>query len=557
MPPEPEQVVGEWGMIGDRPVIFLKQGTTRQQGASVHETSIEVGRLLADLLRPTLGPKGMDKMLVKSASDFTVTNDGATILRESKLEHPAAKVLAEAAMSQESEVGDGTKTVVILAGRLLAEMGETLEGIHPMIVERGYRLAATKALDVVSGMTRPAAAVDDALLRKVAQTSLASKVAAAHHELLCDLAWNAATAVAERDASGRIRGIDVSDVEIVKRPGGDVADSTLVRGVVLAKERAHPRMPARVAPARVALVEDAIEPRKTETSARFKITSGAGERAFAEEEEKLLLARARRILDTGANVVLCAKGIAPIVQDAFARAGVYAVQALDEKRFNALARATGGRAAESTDVTRDELGAAQVVEARRMENDELTFVLSDKARSVTILVRGGSPHVMDEVQRTLDDALGTLRDVMLDARVLPGAGAPEAEAALALRRYAASVSGKEQLAVEAYARALESIPRSLAENAGKNAIDVLAELRAAHDAGRTSEGFDARSGEVVDAWSAGIVEPLRVKAEAIHAATEVACMLVRIDDMIVSRRDGATSKQLSRARTPSAGRANR
>ncbi|HVM45666.1 MAG TPA: thermosome subunit beta [Candidatus Thermoplasmatota archaeon] len=522
--------------MGNQPVVILKEGTTRERGRSAQAANIMAAKAIAEAVRSTLGPRGMDKMLVDSMGDVVITNDGATILKEIDVAHPAAKMIIEVAKTQEQQVGDGTTSSVVLTGALLQKAEELVDDVHPTLIARGYRLASEKALEVVRGIAREVKFDDDKTLRHVAGTAMASKGASGLSEQLSDITVRAVRAVAEKRPQGGYS-VDLDNVILVKKTGTSVSQTELVEGVIVDKERLHPGMPRRVENPRIALVDAALEIKKTNVDAKIQITDPSKFGAFLAEEENILREAVRRVKATGANVLFCQKGIDDLAQHYLAKAGIYAVRRVKQSDMKALARATGGRiVSDLKDLTKDDLGRAGAVEARKFGDDELTFVTgATNARSVSVLIRGGTEHVADEVERTLEDALGVVRAVVEDGKVLAGAGAPEIEVALSLRKYAATVGGREQLAIEAFAEAVESIPRALAENAGLDAIDKLVELRSAHERGQREAGLNVFNGKVENAWDNRVIEPLRAKTQCIQSAAEAATMILRIDDIIAAK----------------------
>ncbi|HET6405593.1 MAG TPA: thermosome subunit beta [Candidatus Thermoplasmatota archaeon] len=531
-------------MMGSQPVVILKEGTTRERGRSAQSSNIMAAKAVAEAVRSTLGPKGMDKMLVDSMGDVVITNDGATILKEIDVAHPAAKMLIEVAKTQETQVGDGTTSSVVLAGALLHQAEQLIEDVHPTLITRGYRLASEKALEIVRGIAREVKFDDEKTLRYVATTAMSSKSASGQADQLADITVRAVRAVAEKGSDGRYR-VDLGNVSLIKKTGTSVGQTELVEGVIVDKERLHPTMPRRVENPKIALIDCPLEIEKPEIDAKIQITKPHQFQEFIAEEEKILRGYVDRIKSTGANVVFAQKGIDDLAQHFLARNGIYAVRRVKESDMKALARATGGRVvSDLKDLTADDLGKAGAVEARKFGDDELTFVTgATGARAVSVLIRAGTEHVADEVERTLEDALGVVRSVVEDGKVLPGAGAPEIEVALGLRKYAATVGGREQLAIEAFADAVETLPRALAENAGLDAIDKLVDLRSAHERGQREAGLNVFNGKVENAWENRVIEPLRVKAQAIQSATEVATMILRIDDVIAAKNTSSDSSK--------------
>jgi len=523
-------------MMGNQPIVILKEGTQRTKGRNAQSNNILAAKAVAEAVRSTLGPKGMDKMLVDSMGDVVITNDGATILKEIDVAHPAAKMIIEVAKTQEAEVGDGTTSSVVLAGELLRQAEDLIEDVHPTVITQGYRMAVEKALEILRGIATNVKADDRETLLRIARTSMASKGASAYSDVLADVTVRAVSAVAEKGADGKTV-VDKDSIKIEKKTGGSVQDTELVLGVVLDKERAHTRMPKQVKNAKIALLNAAIEIKKTEVDANIEITDPSQFQAFLDEEEKTL----RRMVDTvkasGANVLFLQKGVDDLAQHFLAKENIFAVKSVSEKDMKKLQRATGAKIVSNLkELTAQDLGQAGLVEQRKIGNDELTFITEcPSAKAVTILCRGGTEHVIDEVERTLDDAIGVVATALKDGQLVAGGGAPEVEVALNLRRYAATVGGREQLAIEAFADAVEIIPRTLAENAGLDAINVLVDLRSAHEKGQKTAGINLDSGKVEDMLANNVVEPLRVKTQAIQSATEVATMILRIDDVIAAK----------------------
>ena len=526
-------------MTDQQPIYILRESTQRTKGRGAQSNNIYAAKAVADAVRSTLGPKGMDKMLVDSMGDVVITNDGATILKEIDVTHPAARMIIEVAKTQESEVGDGTTSAVVLAGELLKRAEDLIDDLHPTIITQGYRLAQVKAAEILGGLALAIKVGDKDVLTRIARTSMASKGAAAESELLGRIVVEAATLIAAPDATGQTA-VDKAWIKLEKKAGGNVGETELVRGVVLGKERVNSRMPRRVIDARVALLNAAIEIKKTEVEAKIEITEPQQMQAFLDEEERSIRRFVQAVEDSGATVVFAQKGMDDLAEHFLAKAGIFAVKSVSENDMKHLSRATGARVVSNIkELTKDDLGQAGLVEQRKVGEDELTFVTECKApRSVTILVRGGTDHVVDEVERTLDDAIGVVTTALREGKYVAGAGAPEVEVALGLRRYASSVGGREQLAIEAFADAVEIIPRTLAENAGLDAINVLVEMRQAHENGRKTAGIDLNTGKVVDMLDAHVIEPLRVKTQALASATEVATMILRIDDVIAARASG-------------------
>ena len=530
--------------LAGKPVLVLAEGTQRTLGRDAQRMNILAARVISEAVRTTLGPRGMDKMLVDTLGDVIVTNDGVTILKEMEVEHPAAKMLVEVAKTQDDEVGDGTTTAVIIAGELLKEAEGLLDqGIHPTVIAAGYRRAAEKAQEILEELAEPVGINDDDLLKKIAMTSMTGKKAESSREKLADIAVRAIKQIADKKDGGYI--VDLDYVGIEKKPGESTEDSQLVQGVILDKERVHPGMPKRVKNAKIALLDCALEIKKTETDAEIRVTNPEQLRAFIDEEEKMLKKMAEQIVQTGANVVICQKGIDDMVQHYLAKAGVYAVRRAKKTDMERLARATGGRIVTNLeDLTPADLGEAGLVEEQKIGEDKLTFVKDCKnPKAVGILIRGGTEHVIDEIERGVHDALCVVGAAIEDGKIVYGGGAPEVEVAKRLREFAETVGGREALAINSFANAVEAIPKTLAENAGMDSIDILVELRAKHEAqdGKWF-GVNVFNGKVSDMKRENVIEPLRVKTQAIKSASDAAIMILRIDDVIAATKKETPSK---------------
>ncbi len=516
-----------------QPIFILPEGTTRTTGRSAQKNNIMAARLVAETVRTTLGPKGMDKMLVDSLGDITVTNDGVTILEEMQIEHPAAKMIVEVAKTQEAEVGDGTTTAVIIAGELLKKAEDLLEQeVHPTVIVRGYRLAEEKAQEILKEIAEKVTEKDEGLLKKIAMTAITGKGAESSKEKLSQIAVQAVKKVIDTD-QGRII-FDKENVKIEKKVGGAVEDTELIEGIVLEKEAVHPGMPKMVTNPRIALIDSAIEIKNTEIDAKIQITDPMQMQAFIDQEEAMLRKMVEKIIASGANVIFCQKGIDDIAQHFLAKNQIYAARRVKKSDMEALARATGARIVTNLDdlSTRD-LGRAGMVFEQKVGDEEMTYITGCKnPKAVTVLARGGTEHVVDEVKRALTDAIGDVAASLKSGKIVAGAGAPEIEVAKGLRKFANSLSGREQLAVLAFADSIEVVPRTLAENAGLDPIDILTELKAAHSKKNKWYGVDVFKGKAVDSWNAGVLEPLKIKTQAISSASEVAQMILRIDDVI-------------------------
>lgn len=517
---------------GGQPIFILPEGTNRSVGRDAQRNNILAGKVLAETVRTTLGPKGMDKMLVDGLGDIVVTNDGVTILKEMDIEHPAAKMLVEVAKTQEDEVGDGTTTAVIIAGELLKKSESLLDqDIHPTIIAMGYRQAAEKAQEILDDIAIDS--VDEETLIKVAMTAMTGKGTEAAREPLAKLIVDAVQKVAEDGA------VDTDNIKIEKKDGAVVEDSTLVEGVIVDKERVHPGMPSEVKDAKIALVNSPLEVKETEVDAEIRITDPAQMQAFIEQEEKMVKDMVDKVAESGANVLFAQKGIDDLAQHYLSKAGILAVRRVKKSDIEKLARATGANVVTNLeDLTADDLGEAGIVEERKVSGEEMIFVEEcSVAKSVTLFVRGSTKHIVDEIVRAIEDAIGVVAATVEDDKVVAGGGAPEIAMAKKLKDYADSISGREQLAVNAFAEALEIVPKTLAENAGLDSIDSLVDLRAAHENSAVM-GLDVFTGKVADMKEAGVIEPKRVKKQAIQSASEAAEMILRIDDIIASSGKG-------------------
>jgi thermosome len=523
--------------MGGQPVLILKEGTGRTIGKDAQRMNIMAARVIAESVKTTLGPRGMDKMLVDSLGDVTVTNDGVTLLKEMDVEHPAAKMMVEIAKTQDDEVGDGTTTAVVIAGELLKRAEDLLDqDVHPTVIANGYRLAAEKAEEALNEISIKVKKDDEETLKKVAITAMTGKGAEKAREYLADLMVRAVKAVAEVE-DGKVI-IDTDDIKLEKKEGGGIEDTELVQGIVIDKERVHPGMPRRVEKAKIALLNTSIEIEKTEVDAEIRITDPTQLKAFIDEEEKMLKGMVDKIKGAGANVLICQKGIDDLAQHYLAKEGIFAIRRAKKSDMERLSRATGANIVTNIeDLKEEDLGYAGIVEEVKIGEDEMTFVKECKdPKSVTILIRGGTEHIVNEVERSLEDCLGVVPAAASDRRVVAGGGAPEVEVAKRLRDYAKTVGGREQLAIEAFADSLEVIPRALAENAGLDPIDMIVDLRAKHE--RTKDGskfgLDVVEGKVKDMYKEGVLEPTKVKTQALSSASEVAVMILRIDDVIAA-----------------------
>jgi thermosome len=524
---------------GGIPVLILKEGTQRSYGREALRNNILAAKVLAEMLKTSLGPRGLDKMLIDSFGDVTVTNDGATIVKEMEVQHPAAKLLVEIAKAQDAEVGDGTTSVVVLAGALLDKAEALLEqNIHPTLIIEGYTKAMNKALELLDKTAVPVDVNNDENLRKIATTTIGSKYSGQgpEREKLVELAVNAIKIIAEPKPEGGYN-VDLDNVKIEKKKGGGLMDSMLVRGIVLDKEVVHPGMPKRVTNAKIAVLDAPLEIQKPDITTKIRVTDVEQLDSFLEEETKILKDMVEQIAATGANVVITQKGIDDVAQHFLAKKGILAVRRVKRSDVEKLARATGAKIVTSIrDLKPESLGYADLVEERKVGNDKMVFIEGAKnPRSVTILLRGANDMLLDEAERNLNDVLHGLRNIMREPKILGGGGAPEIELALRLREFAATVGGKEQLAIEAFADALETIPSVLAESAGMDPLDAVMQLRSLHSKGLKFAGVDVLNGKTADDMiSVNVYEPLLVKKQVIKGAAEAAIALLKIDDLIAA-----------------------
>jgi thermosome len=521
--------------LGGQPIFVMSEDAERQTGEDAQQNNIEACKTVANAVRTTLGPKGMDKMMVDSVGDLVVTNDGVTILDEMNLEHPAAKMMVEVAETQEEEVGDGTTTAVVLAGELLKQAEDLLEqDIHPTVITKGYRLARERSTQVLENISEDVELGDSDVLQKVAMTAMTGKSAESARDYLAEIAVDAVEQVAE-DQDDRVV-VNQDNIKLEKKGGGSVENTELVQGVILDKERVQSGMPSKVEDAKIALIDSPIEVKETSTDAEININDPSQMKNFVEQEEEQLKEMVEAIDEAGANVVLCQKGIDDIAQHYLAKKGIFAVRRVSSGDLDKLSNATGGNIVTNiTGIEEDDLGEAGTVEQRYVGGDAMTFVQDcPEAKSVSVLIRGGTEHVVDEIERAMEDAIGAVSSAIQHGKVVGGGGATEVELAQELRDYADSVGGREQLAINAFADALEVVPRTLAENAGHDPIDTLVELRNRHDSGEKMAGINIDSGESEDLYEQGVVEPRQIKTQAVQSASESAEMILRIDDVIAA-----------------------
>jgi archaeal chaperonin len=520
--------------LAGQPILILREGSSRTRGKDAQGSNFAAAQAVASAVRTTLGPRGMDKMLVDSIGDVTITNDGATILKEMDIEHPAAKMMVEVAKTQDEETGDGTTTAVVIAGELLDGAGDLIDqDIHPTVIASGYRQAAEKAEEILNAIAITVKPTDKKMLERVARTALTGKSAEAARDHLISLVVKAVTMVVDEDGT-----VDTENVKVEKKVGGSIDDSVTIEGMIIDKERVHPHMPEKVENAKILLLNAALEFKKTEVNAEIQLTTPDQLQAFLDEEERMIRSLVDSVVESGANVVFCQKGIDDIAQHYLAKAGVVAVRRVKKSDMEKLARATGANIVSSIDaIAEDDLGYAGLVEEREVSGEEMIFVEKCKnPKAVTLMLRGGTEHVVDEMERAIHDAIRVVGVVIEDGKVVAGGGAPEIELALRLREFATGMGGRSQLAVQTFADALEIIPRTLAENAGLDSIDMLVSLRSAHEKGSKTMGLNVLMGKPTDMLKEGVIEPLRVKTQAIASATEAAIMILRIDDVIASSR---------------------
>jgi thermosome len=520
------------------PVLILKEGSSESKGRESQRNNVFAAKLISEIVKSSLGPRGMDKMLVDSLGDVTITNDGATILKEIDVQHPAAKMIVEISKSTDNEVGDGTTSAAVLAGALLENAEELIDkDVHPTIIVDGYRKASEKTLEFLDKLAIEVPPTDKKWLQKIAKTSMASKLISGDSDHLSQLAVEALLSVAEQDASDQNKyRVDLDNVQVEKKPGGSTTDTKLIKGIVLDKEVVHAGMPKRIESAKIALVNSALEIEKTEFSAEIRINDPTQMKKFLDEENEMLKSMVDKVANTGANVLICQKGIDDIAQHFLAKKGILAVRRAKESDMTKLSKATGGRIVTNLDdLTEKDLGNASLVEERKVETDKWVFVEGCKnPKAVSLLIRGGSQRVVDEADRSMHDALMVVKDVIEHPATVVGGGSTEAELAFKLREWANSLSGREQLAVQKFADALESIPLTLAVNSGMDPIDTQVELRAKHGQGKKWYGVNCMQSKCSDMEAEEVYEPESVKEQIIKASTEAASMILRIDDVIAS-----------------------
>lgn len=532
----PDIIGGNDMGYGNTPILILKEGTKRDKGKDAQYNNIMAARTIADSVRSALGPRGMDKMLVDSMGDVVITNDGVTILKEIDVEHPAAKMLVEVAKTQDEECGDGTTTAVVIAGELLKKAVDLIEAnVHPTIITGGYRMAAKRAMEVLEDLAIDTGVDDKETLKKIAMTAMISKAVSGSREHFAKLSVEAVSAVAEKKDGGYV--VDIDNVQVVKKQGGSMEDTEMIEGIIIDKEPVNPQMPKKIENAKIALIDAPLEIKKTEIDAKIEITDPTQLQAFLDEEEKMLRKMVNMVKSVGANVVMCQKGIDDLAQHFLAKENILALRRVKKSDMEKLSKATGANITNKIDeLEKDDLGEAALVEMRKVQEDELTFVTGCKnPKAVSILIRGGTLHVVEEIGRSLEDAMSVVAVAIEDGKMVTGGGSTAVELAMRLREYAASVGGREQIAIDAFASAMEVVPTALSENAGLDPIDILIELRKAHKAGKKNAGVNVYNGKVVDMYKENVLEPFRVGKQAINSATDAAVMILRIDDVIASR----------------------
>ena len=523
--------------MGNAPVIILREGTKRDKGKDAQFNNIQAAMAISNAVKSSLGPRGMDKMLVDSVGDVVITNDGVTILKEMDVQHPAAKMLVEVAKTQDAEVGDGTTTSVILAGELLKKATDLIDAnVHPTIITAGYRLANEKAQEVLKNVSMKVSIDDDDLLKLIAQTAMISKQVNNSKEYFSNMVVDAVKTVVDKDKDGKYF-VDLKNIQTVKKAGAKMEESYIVKGLIIDKEPVQPSMPKLVEGAKIALIDAPFEVKKTEIDAKIQITDPNQLSQFIAEEEKMLKDMVMKVKASGANVVFCQKGIDDLAQHFFAKEGIYACRRVKKSDMERLGRSTGANIINKiAEIDPSDLGYAETVELKKIEDEEMTFITGVKEpKTVSVLVRGGTNHVADEVERSLVDAWSVVKVAIEDGMMVTGGGSTAMEIAMQLRDYAATVGGREQIAIEAFASAMESIPNTLAENAGLDPINIVIEMRKQHKEGKVYAGLNPYSGKVEDMKALNVIEPYRIGKQAINSATDAAVMILRIDDVIAAR----------------------
>ena len=523
--------------MGNTPIVILKEGTKRDKGKDAQFNNIAAARVISDAVRSSLGPRGMDKMLVDSMGDVVITNDGVTILKEIDVQHPAAKMLVEVAKTQDAEVGDGTTTSVIIAGELLKKAIDMVDAnVHPTIIASGYRLANAEAQKILVDVSKKVTIKDTALLKQIAETSMNSKQINAYKDFFSTLVVDAVKTIMEKGEDGKYTA-DLNNIQTVKKTGTSMEETQLVKGLIIDKEPVHSAMPKKIENAKIALIDAAFEVKKTEIEAKIEITDPNKLNDFLLEEENMLRRMVDKVKSVGANVVFCQKGIDDLAQHFLAKEGIYAARRVKKSDMEKLAASTGANIVNKiSELEKSDLGTAGVVEVKKIQDEGMTFISGLKTtKSVSILIRGGTKHIVDEIERSLIDAWSVTKVAIEDGMMVTGGGSTAVEIAMRLRNYAQSVGGREQIAIDAFASAMEIIPTTLAENAGLDPIDILIEMRKQHKSGNIYAGLNPFSGKVEDMLKLNVIEPYRIGKQAINSATDAAVMILRIDDVIAAR----------------------
>ncbi|MEM0164074.1 MAG: thermosome subunit beta [Thermoplasmata archaeon] len=523
-------------MISGQPIFILKEGTKRETGKDAMKNNIAAAKTIAEAVRSTLGPRGMDKMLVDGLGDVVITNDGVTVMKEIDVDHPAAKMMVEVAKTQDQEAGDGTTTAVILTGELLKQAESLLEqNVHPTVITGGYRLASERAEEILENISEKISIDNKEVLLKIGKTALGSKGASMSKDLLASISVDAVSKIIEK-VNGKVYA-DLDNIQVIKKQGGSIDDTQLIDGIIVDKEKSHPEMPDTVKNAKIALLNVALEIKKPEIDTNIQIKDPSMIHNFLDEEEKMLKDMVDKILATGANVVLSQKGIDDMAQHFLSKKGIYAARRVKKSDIEKLAKATDAKIITNLDdLSAEDLGNASKVEERKIGEDHMTFVTGCKnPKAVSILIRGGTEHVVDEIERSMQDSLHVVAKTVEDGKIVTGAGAAATEIALKLREYASTIGGREQLAIEKFADAMEIVPRTLAENAGLDPIDILIDLRKSHKEGNVNSGVNVFTGKIDDMKALGVIEPIRVGKQAINSATDAAIMILRIDDVVASK----------------------
>jgi len=526
-------------MNGNVPILVLREGTERKTGKDATKNNIAAAVAISESIKSTLGPRGLDKLMVDNLGDVTITNDGKTILDEMEVDHPTAKLMVQLAKSQDEKVGDGTTSVVLLAGTLLKIATELLDqDVHATIISKGYNMAMLKAVEALDGLATQISSDDHEVLKKLAITSMNSKVVGGDRDYLADICVDAATMIKEMRNEEII--CDIKNIQIIKKPGKSMRETKLVKGLIVDKEVVSQAMPTRIEDAKIALIDAAMEIKKTEFDSEVKINAPSQMQAFLDEEEVMLGKMVDYVKNAGANVIFCQKGIDDDAQNFLAQAGILAARRCKKSDMDKLARATGARVVSSLrDLTESDLGSAGLVEERKVGKDSMIYIEDcNDPKAVSILIRAGTEHVTEELDRAMHDALCVVIDAIQNPSYVPGGGAVESELAKVLRAYKDTVSGREQVAIELFADALEVIPITLAENAGLDPVNVIVELRSKHKDGEVNAGIDVMTGRVEDMIELGVIQPKVVTEQILRSASEAACMIVRIDDVISMRKSG-------------------